>query len=170
MSYDGRAIANVVLEYCQKKGRPVTNLALQKIVYFCHVWYLVEYKKPLIKHQFEAWMHGPVLQYLYREFKEFEASPITKKSKRLNIETGEYEIAECNLKDDEKALIHSIVEFYSKIRPGTLVELSHTEKGPWEAVWSHAEEINPGMKIQDQEILTFYGARMPPFSKVSINA
>ena len=170
MSFDGRAIANFVLDFCQERGRPITNLALQKIVYFCHVWYLVEYKRPLVKHKFEAWTHGPVLQYLYRDFKEFEASPIIKRSKSLNLQTGEYEVAECNLFGAEKDLVESVIEFYSRIKPGTLVALSHTEGGPWEAVWNHEGEINPGMKIQDEEILAFYGHRKPPFLRVSSNA
>lgn len=55
MSLDGRAIANFVLDYCEKHARPVTNLSLQKIIYFCHVWSLVKLQKPLVKQQFEAW-------------------------------------------------------------------------------------------------------------------
>jgi len=170
LNVDGRAVANFVLDFCDRKKRVVTNLALQKIVYFCHVWYLVEYKRPLIKQRFEAWTHGPVLQYLYREFKDFESKPITKRSVSLNISNGSYEIARLNVSNDELELIESVVEFYSRIKPGTLVELSHTAGGPWHVVWNHDGEVNPGMKINDEDILSFYGARLPPFSRVRDNA
>ena len=77
IGYDGRSIANFVLDFCERNGRTVTNLSLQKIVYFCHVWSLIELGKPLIRHKFEAWEYGPVLPYLYREFKGFDRSPIS---------------------------------------------------------------------------------------------
>jgi len=76
MSHDGRAVANFVLDVCEQAGREVTNLSLQKIVFFCHAWSLAVRKEPLVKHEFEAWQFGPVLQYLYREFKVAEREPI----------------------------------------------------------------------------------------------
>ena len=77
MTHDGRAIANFVLDEADCIAVAVSPLALQKIVYFCHVWSLIGLGKPLIKQSFEAWEHGPVLQYLYREFRLFGARPIT---------------------------------------------------------------------------------------------
>lgn len=68
MAYDGRAIANFVLDYCDQKGRSVTHLALQKLVYFCHVWSLVHFKQPLVKHKFEAWERLKCFQCLRRGF------------------------------------------------------------------------------------------------------
>ena len=62
MTHDGRAVANFVLDHVDSSGVLVTPLALQKIVYFCHVWSLIELRRPLIRHSFEAWEHGPVLQ------------------------------------------------------------------------------------------------------------
>ena len=62
MSYDGRAVANFVLDFCDQHQRGITNLSLQKIVYFCHVWSLIEFDRPLVKQRFEAWQYGPVLQ------------------------------------------------------------------------------------------------------------
>ena len=69
MTHDGRAVANFVLDHTDRLGASLTNLSLQKLVYFCHVWSLIGLHKPLIRHSFEAWECGPVLQYLYREFK-----------------------------------------------------------------------------------------------------
>jgi len=84
MVYDGREIANFILDFCDKKNVRVSNLALQKILYFCHVWSLVKLDRPLIRHQFEAWQFGPVLQYVYREFKDFEKQPITSRAYKLD--------------------------------------------------------------------------------------
>ena len=92
MGVDGRAVANFILDFCEARGRKVTNLSLQKIVYFCHVWSLIERSRPLVKHEFEALKHGPLLQYVYREFKEFEDRPIIGRARRINPDTGVKEV------------------------------------------------------------------------------
>jgi uncharacterized phage-associated protein len=52
MTHDGRAIANFVLDQADAADVAITPLALQKIVYFCHVWALIEFGRPLVKHSF----------------------------------------------------------------------------------------------------------------------
>lgn len=156
MSFDGRSIANYILDYCEAHGRPVTNLALQKIVYFCHVWSLIKLGKPLIKHKFEAWQHGPVLQYLYHEFKDYDRQPITARATALDPSTGKRIIAMCKIDNTTANFLDTIIEFYSRLSASYLVELSHANGGPWDLVWNHGGKINPGMKIDDEEIVAFY--------------
>lgn len=163
-NYDGREIANYVLDHCERGGRTITNLALQKVVYFCHVWSLIELGRPLIKHHFEAWEYGPVLPYLYREFKAFDRSAITGRAKRLDPVTGHYQVAAANLDKDSRELLEKVVSFYTRMRAGDLVELSHAEGGPWSVVWNHGGKVNPGMRIDDGEIKVFYSKVVPPFS------
>lgn len=160
--YDGRSIANFVLDFCERSGRPVTNLALQKIVYFCHVWSLIDLQKPLIRHKFEAWEYGPVLPYLYREFRSFDRSAIVGRSRQIDPATGKYEIVKCNFDSETTALLTRVVAFYSRLRASDLVELSHAEGGPWHAVWNHGGRVNPGMKIDDLAIRDFYSRAVGP--------
>src|SRR4051812_4161867 len=94
MTHDGRAVANFVLDCADRFGVSVTNLSLQKLVYFCHVWSLIDLRKPLIRHSFEAWEYGPVLQYLYREFKGLGASPIKTRARRLDPFSGRSEVVQ----------------------------------------------------------------------------
>ena len=161
---DGRAVANFVLDFCDARGRIVTNLSLQKIVYFCHVWSLVACGRPLFKHQFEAWQYGPVLQYLYREFKSFDDRPITTRAKRINSTTGGREIVPYGFDTETAALLDRVVDFYSRLRAGDLVALSHVRGGPWDEVWNHGGTVNPGMKIGEDAIRRFYSEARPPFS------
>ncbi len=161
--YDGRAIANYVLDFCEKRGRGVTNLALQKIVYFCHVWTLLDRQQPLIKHEFEAWKHGPVIQYLYHDFKEFDNAPITKRALSLDPFTGERTKAFCVLDDATEKLLARIIDFYSQLSASHLVDLSHVEDGPWHTVWYHGGNVNPGMRIKNEQIVRFYSRTMPRF-------
>ncbi|GLQ92567.1 Panacea domain-containing protein [Dyella acidisoli] len=156
MSYDGRAVANYILDFCTEKNRRITNLALQKIIYFCHVWTLIELHRPLVKQDFEAWQFGPVLQHVYREFKDFDKHPINRRAIRLDRKTGDLVVVEYDFDAELTALLPRIVDFYSQMGAGDLVEISHVVGGPWDMVWNHAAPINPGMIIDNELILEFY--------------
>lgn len=164
MSIDGRAVANFVLDFCESKERPVTNLSLQKIVYFCQVWSLIELRRPLIKHNFEAWQFGPVLQYLYREFKAFDDKPIIGRATKIDPRSGERTEVQYNFEPETRNLLANVVDFYSRLSASELVKLSHAPGGPWEMVWNHSGHANPGMKIDNGLIEKFYSKAHPPFS------
>ncbi len=164
MAYDGRAVANFVLDYCDRKGRHVTHTALQKLVYFCHVWSLVTLRRPLIKHKFEAWDFGPVLPYLYREFKNYDYLPVKSRATEINPLDGSHRIVEYYFDSQTAALLQEIVEFYSRMRASDLTELSHVPGGPWDKVWNHPGHAKPGMKIDDAQIASFYSKIPRPFA------
>lgn len=164
MSVDGRAVANFVLDICDSKGRKLTNLSLQKIVYFCHVWSLIALGRPLIRHKFEAWQFGPVLQYLYREFSIFERDPIVGRAMRIDPNTGIKQEVQYALDPETEELMRKVVDFYSRLSASELVKLSHVERGPWHSIWNHEGNVNPGMKIDDALIKEFYSRIPEPFS------
>src|SRR4051794_25170043 len=82
--HDARKIANLLLSEFDSKRFDVTNLKLNKILFFLHAFHLVRNSRPLIKNHFEAWEHGPVVRVVYHEFKLFERAPITSLAKHLN--------------------------------------------------------------------------------------
>ena len=156
MVHDGRAVANFVLDHADRLGAAQTNLSLQKVVYFCHVWSLIELNKPLIKQDFEAWEYGPVLQYLYREFKVFGSAVIRDRAHRLNPFTGNKEIVPYAFDEATFALLTRIVGFYGRLSGSLLVQLTHAEGGPWHKVWHQGGKVTPGMRIDNREIVRFY--------------
>ncbi|RYB07565.1 Panacea domain-containing protein [Lichenibacterium ramalinae] len=161
---DGRAVANFILDYCDGRGRKVTNLSLQKIIYFCHVWSLIELNGPLVRHKFEAWEFGPVLPYLYRAFRNYDRAPILGRATYIDPVDGVQRVAEYEFNFEIESLLRETVEFYSRLRAGDLVELSHVEGGPWHSVWNHMGNVNPGMMIDDTRILKFYSKVRAPFA------
>lgn len=163
MSSDGRAVANFVLDFCDAKGRSITNLSLQKIVYFCNVWSLVKLDRPLLKHQFEAWQHGPVLQYLYRDFKRYNDRPIICRARRIDPDNGSKEVVRYDFDQETETLLSEVVDFYSQLDASDLVALSHVRGGPWYEVWYHCDKVKPGMKIEESSIAEYYSRVRPPF-------
>jgi uncharacterized phage-associated protein len=127
------------------------------------VWSLIELGRPLVKHKFEAWDYGPVLPYLYREFKRFDKNPVTTRATGIDTLDGRNRIIEYKLDAATTDLLNRVADFYSRMRASDLVSLSHVTGGPWDQVWNHEGTINPGMKIEDEKITSFY-SRMPrPF-------
>ena len=165
MSYDGREVANFILDTCEGDQRSVTNLALQKITYFCHAWTLVRLRRPLIRHKFEAWELGPVLPYLYREFRSYDRSPIQGRAKRINRHSGALEVVPYAFDATTEEVLMEVVGFYSRMRAGDLVELTHAVGSPWYRVWNHESVALPGMQIDDAETEAFYSKVRAPFTK-----
>lgn len=162
LGFDGRAVANLVLDVCESRNVSLTNLALQKIVYFCHVWALLRLQRPLVAQEFEAWEYGPVLPYLYREFKRFDAEPIRTRATSLIPESGERRRSTYDAFDDEsKRLVAEVTNFYARLSASELVKLSHVLGGPWHRVWNHGGQVNPGMRIDNNSIINFYSQAHP---------
>ena len=67
--FDPRAIANLMLDVADENGQQLSNLALQKLLYFAHATFLIETGSPLLGGFFEAWKYGPVHPGFYRSFK-----------------------------------------------------------------------------------------------------
>ncbi|PIK32373.1 hypothetical protein CS954_03080 [Bacillus siamensis] len=58
----------------------ITNLKLQKILYYAQGNYLAEngLDKPLFNEELQAWIHGPVVPEVYHEFKIYGFNEIPK--------------------------------------------------------------------------------------------
>lgn len=57
-------------------GESITNLKLQKLLYYAQGFHLALLKRPLFSDQIEAWRHGPVCPNVYHEFKQYGSAPI----------------------------------------------------------------------------------------------
>ncbi len=156
--YDVRDVANFTLDYADDRGFPISNLALQKLLYFAHGWFFSIYDSPLIKNKFEAWQFGPVQRVLYDQFKCFKDNPIRGvRATFLNPLTGEAVYREPSISADHASVIKAVLAKYERFSASQLVSLSHVEDSPWEFVWQQAEDATyPGMKIPDALILDHF--------------
>lgn len=156
MPYDVRTVANLVLDLADRLNAEVTNITINKIVFFLHAWYLAKTGSPLVTAKIEAWNYGPVFRELYWEFKEFGKGRITSRAMRRNPATAKKELCKEPFTDADLEFLHPLLEKYLKLSASKLVELSHESGGPWDQVYNHAGESNPGMKISDELIRDFF--------------
>lgn len=164
--YDPRSICNLILGDAERIERPITNLALQKLLYFAHGLHLVETKTPLVTGFFEAWQYGPVHPIAYRAFKSAGANPIQFRATIRDPFTGAvFPLAECT-DCDIKARVSRIVVLYGGLTPGRLVEVSHANDAPWQFVVDKARtETILGLRITDDVILARF-----KFHKISVGS
>jgi uncharacterized phage-associated protein len=154
MTYDARVVANHMLDRADDTGLSITNLALNKLVYFAHGTYFSSYSRPLVKNAFEAWQFGPVVRVLYDAFKIYENRPIRDRARRFNPVENAFEVISEQLARSDALIVDGVFDMFSPMTAGQLVDLSHEEGSPWAALWESEElVVRPGMIIRDDEIV-----------------
>jgi uncharacterized phage-associated protein len=152
VSHDVRAVANAVLDLAEARSRAVSNLALNKILYFLHAGYLHKHGAPLISAKIEAWDHGPVFREIYHQFKKFGREPVEGRALRLDPSTGTFLEVPVTLSDGELAYVQEHAANLLELSPGKLVDMSHVRDGPWYAARFGGGRLNPGVEITDELI------------------
>lgn len=163
---DPRSVANTILSFAEEYGLEVTQLSLQKIVYFVHGRHLVENGCALVSGHFEAWPYGPVHPTLYASFSKFGSGPIVSKATKRDLISGiETQVSE----PQDKLLrlfIRETASRYLKMSPGRLVELSHAPKSPWDQVTLvDGGDRRFGMRIDNKTIADLF-----KYHKISVGA
>ena len=69
-------IAKYFIWLANETGSYISNLKLQKLVYYSQAWHLALHDQALFDEDFEAWVHGPVIPGLYHSYKHFGWKPI----------------------------------------------------------------------------------------------
>ena len=82
-SCDPRSVANLLLDIADEQRLPITNLTLQKLLYFAHALFLIKTRQPLVSGYFEAWRYGPVHPLVYRAFRSAADKPIATRAGRV---------------------------------------------------------------------------------------
>ena len=74
--YKAMDLANYIVDKCIKDNVPITNLQLQRILYFVQKDFLKR-GSPAFSDYIEAWEFGPVVPNVYFYFCGFGATPIS---------------------------------------------------------------------------------------------
>lgn len=152
--HDPRAVANLILEEGQRRGKAITNLALQKLLYFAHALFLVERKRPLVSGHFEAWRFGPVHPTVYEAFKAAGDQAIMTRAVGINIATGAPIELAAPLDADVQSHIDRVMASYGRLTPGRLVDISHAKGAPWDFIVDKGRtSVAFGLRIPDSVIV-----------------
>lgn len=102
------------------EGDGITNLKLQKLVYYAQGFFAAIFEEPLFESPIMAWAHGPVSPELYHKFKDLGRNriPYTGRFEQQSLSTDEYE------------LIDEVYSVFGQFSAWKLRDMTH-EEDPW---------------------------------------
>ncbi len=124
-------IADYLLSYSDPDiGDIISNMKLQKLIYYAQGFHLALYDTPLFEDPIVAWEHGPVVESVYHDYKKYgsNAIPIPE-----NLD-------DTILSTDQKDLLKEVYEVYGQFSAWKLRNMTHSEL-PWLKTPQN-EEIN----------------------------
>src|SRR4028118_525869 len=98
----------------------MTNMKVQKLLYYAQSLHLALYNEPLFAEEIQAWRYGPVCPPAYRFYSDFEAKqlPIPPKESLLQLPR------------EKKELLEEIWEYFGGYHAYGLSDMTHLEF-PW---------------------------------------
>lgn len=139
-AYDVLEVSRHVINYSNRQKYGISNLKLQKILYFIQAYFLMEKDAPCFKERIEAWNFGPVVPESYCEYKQYGSGDIpTVKAYRVynGKNLWDFEWVKFNddvISDSDKELIDAVVDNFADYYATDLVALTH-EQTPWKAAY-----------------------------------
>jgi len=115
---NAKKIADFILCFCAKHGDLITNLKLQKLLYYSQAWHLAIRDEPLFDDPIEAWIHGPVQPAIYHAFKKHGLTAIP-----APIDLGD-------LGGEPRKVVIDVLRAYGRFSAFDLEGITHREL-PW---------------------------------------
>ena len=136
--------ATIVGQYFLSKNQDLTDIQIQKLVYYAYSWYMVLHNvKKIFDEQPEAWIHGPVFRSLFNKMKDYK--------RFLNFDEAE------KMGESNSEFLDKIFDVYGKYSGNELEKMTHSEL-PWQearrglGAYEHSQN-----KIKDADIIKCYG-------------
>lgn len=134
-------VARYIINYCHDRKYIISNLKLQKILYFVQAKFLTETTYPCFSEEIEAWNFGPVVPQVYSEYKKFGSGNIPRIKTYYKYNKDDYfSMEKCNYTSDvickdDQLLINSMVDSCSDYSASQLVTITHRQ-APWRNAFS----------------------------------
>ena len=159
--YDVLDIARYIINKCNENGIIISNLKLQKLLYFVQGYTFAFTEHRCFTNIIQAWDYGPVCPDAYHEFKRYGAMNIPTVKNYSSIELEGQQIVLTNKVFDPstidsltREIIDAVVDNYGKYSASALVDITHDQL-PWrETYYSHPSEKN--VIINDDTIRQYF--------------
>jgi uncharacterized phage-associated protein len=143
MTYKALDIAHKLIKKAESEqtdgGELLTNLKLQKLLYYQQGYHLAFFNKPLFADVIEAWIYGPVVPSVYDSYSKQGAKALVYHGKCIA------------LKDEEEQLFSSVYNAYCDFSALGLMHKTHLEE-PWKNSVPH----NRGTEISNKNMSSFF--------------
>lgn len=120
--------AKYIINKCTKDEHPISNLQLQKILYYIQVAFLQKLGFPCFDDPIEAWKFGPVVSTVYYYYRHYSSLPI-----EITYLTEELPC----LEKKQKELIDRIVNEKREKYVWDLVTDTHAKNTAWFVIYKN---------------------------------
>lgn len=118
--YSALSVAKHIIQYCNDHNMSVSNLKLQKLLYFVQAEFLVNTNKPCFFEEIGAWDFGPVVPEVYHYFKIYGSSSIPCRGRGFLV----------MILPEDQNRINAMVNVCAKYSAAQLVDFTHKQT-PW---------------------------------------
>jgi len=145
MNINAKIIAKILINKCHELGREITNLKLQKLLYFAQGHYTQEHNGSfLFEDDFEAWAHGPVVPNVYGNYKGYSWYNLPNQSIDFDVDS--------NINN----FLDKLLKYYGASDGKELEIVSHDEQ-PWRNARGTLNDYMPSTnKITKISISNYY--------------
>ncbi len=140
----------------------VTDMSLQKILYYIKAFAKLLLNINIFEEQCEAWVHGPVYEKIYNQYKSY-GREIIMEEKDTNIQTNSL------LSAEEKSVIDYVLRNFAIYNGTVLREFTHKER-PWIEARGNLGENERSRKIITDEMIFSYFVQMNHLYKITTEA
>lgn len=119
-----------------KEREGITNLKLQKVLYFAQAYYLSKVGKPLFSDNIEAWEYGPVIPSIYHKFKSKGSNPIICEEDKSSLSL------------EDKETLKKVWETFGGYSASRLVDIAHAHT-PWKEANKSQSQIISQKSIKE---------------------
>lgn len=139
MLYNVLDVCRYIVKYSDENNKWVSNLKLQKLLYFIQAMFLVNKDEPCFGEIIEAWEFGPVVPVAYYHFKRYGGLSIPEIEGTYCIDDGDevdklIRFDDTVIKEDDKKMIRHIVKKLAPYSASFLVDVTHRQD-PWKNVY-----------------------------------
>ena len=143
MAYKALDIAKKLIFKAQNDepngGERLTNLKLQKLLYYQQGFHLAFFGTPLFAENVEAWMYGPVVPAVYDEYSAYGSSALPEVKESVT------------LSEDEEELFNEVYDAYREFSAIGLMNRTHSER-PWLDAVPH----DRGTVISQESMMSYF--------------
>lgn len=145
--YRALDVANYVINRYNENNISITNLKLQKVLYYIQAAFLVERGPGCFKDEIMCWRHGPVIQSVYNKFSKYgsEIIPRQEQKSQMVFDEGKWKfesrlINKNDIDIKDRNLIDKVADGLASYEPWYLVDRTH-EEDPWKNLEYYNVEI-----------------------------
>ena len=139
MKHSALDVSKVLLFLFQDDEEGLTNLKMNKLLYFAQGCAYQRTGKPLFEDDLMAWQYGPVAPSVYSEYKQYQSGRIKYVPKSINLSS---------YTPEEQDIISDVAREYGKYSASKLTSMAHKPGAPWSKVYSPTE-INTVIPKED---------------------